>query len=412
MIARVVRTELRKLSHQLGPRLLVLLSAVAPFAFAGLLRLQNGTPADTLFGVHVHDSGSATSLVVLGFGATWAFPIIAGVLAGDLFSAEDRYATWKTLLTRSPDRDALFAGKVLAAGVAATAVLLIIAVASVVAGAVFTGHMSVVGLTGTQIDGGSAVARVLLSWLVCLPPLLAFTAVAVLLSVVTRNGIAGVIGPSLVNLVMQLLALVGSGVWVNALLVASGFHAWHGFFASPSFLTPLVIALVVSALWIAGCLAAARTLLARRDFTADVPRARPATRPALRLAAAFAAVVIVLALGQGVGPKAVTVARVQADVAQTFDNLVALQQARSGAARVALTTRAACQRRSAQADGPGDWTCRMEISAPALGATAIPPTLTTYDLTVQSNGCYKADAPPTRGSVTVLATFYGCFDWT
>ena len=40
------------------------------------------TPSDALFGVWVHTSAFAISLVVLGFAANWGFPIVAGVLAG------------------------------------------------------------------------------------------------------------------------------------------------------------------------------------------------------------------------------------------------------------------------------------------------------------------------------------------
>ena len=35
-----------------------------------------------------------------------------------------------------------------------------------------------------------------MSWLICVLPMLAFTSLAVLFSVVTRNGIIGVLGPS------------------------------------------------------------------------------------------------------------------------------------------------------------------------------------------------------------------------
>ena len=81
-----------------------------------MLKVQSGTPADALFGVWVHSSGFAISLVILGFAGNWGFPIIAGALAGDLFSSEDRHGTWKTILTRSCTREDVFAGKLLAVG--------------------------------------------------------------------------------------------------------------------------------------------------------------------------------------------------------------------------------------------------------------------------------------------------------
>ena len=111
----VYRAERRKLSTQLSTRLLALFCILGPFAFAGVLKIQTGSPADTLFGVWVHQSGLALSLVVLSFCGSWGFPVLAGVLAGDIFASEDRYGTWKMVLTRSSTRRDLFAGKLLAA---------------------------------------------------------------------------------------------------------------------------------------------------------------------------------------------------------------------------------------------------------------------------------------------------------
>ena len=37
------------------------------------------------------------------------------MVAGDIFSSEDHFGTWKTILTRSCSRGQLFAGKFLAA---------------------------------------------------------------------------------------------------------------------------------------------------------------------------------------------------------------------------------------------------------------------------------------------------------
>src|SRR5579862_7685828 len=96
--------------------ILVFICAIGLLAFAAILKVQSGTLSDALFGAWVHSSGFALSLVILGFAGTWGFPIVAGVLAGDLFASEDRHGTWKTILTRSCTREDLFAGKVLAAG--------------------------------------------------------------------------------------------------------------------------------------------------------------------------------------------------------------------------------------------------------------------------------------------------------
>src|SRR5579863_2068896 len=147
-VGDVYTTELQKLRAQLPTRLLALLAVLGPLAFAVLLKVQSGTPADALFGAWVHSSGFAVSLVTLGFAGAWGFPIIAGALAGDLFASEDRYGTWKTILTRSCSREDVFVGKVLAVGSLVAVIAALLAASSLVAGAAFVGLHPVVNLNG------------------------------------------------------------------------------------------------------------------------------------------------------------------------------------------------------------------------------------------------------------------------
>ena len=77
---------------------------VAPFAFAIFINTQSSVPADSLFGRWVQSSGFAIPFVLLGFAGIAGFPLIASVVAGDIFASEDRQSTWKTVLTRSCSR--------------------------------------------------------------------------------------------------------------------------------------------------------------------------------------------------------------------------------------------------------------------------------------------------------------------
>ena len=111
----VVGVECSKLLAQFKAQVLLAICILAPFAFAIAMRVQSSLPTDTLFGRAANESGFAVSLVVLGFAGLWAFPVLTGVVGGDLFSAEDRYGTWATVLTRSRSRAEIFAGKTLTA---------------------------------------------------------------------------------------------------------------------------------------------------------------------------------------------------------------------------------------------------------------------------------------------------------
>jgi len=423
----VYRAERRKLGAQVAIRVLAVVCALAPFAFGAVLALQSSLPADTLLGVWVHSSGYAVSLVVLGFCGYLGFPVVAGILAGDVFSSEDRYATWKSVLTRSRSRGEVFAGKCLAIFVLACGLLALTAVSSLLAGLVFTGDQATIGLAGNLVPAGEALWLLALSWLLSLPPLLAFAALAVLLSTASRSGIVGVVGPLLVALVMELLALVGNGSWMHALLITTAFTDWHGLLATPRFYAPVLIGTAASLAWIAVCLGGAWLIVRRRDF-AGPPMGRGAgwVRPARAVAAAAVAIVL-LGLAGGLGPAAITRARLQASVAAVFGRLTLLQQRELGryvSSHAKLDQLTGCYRHAARSVGPGDdWSCTITVLTSTTAAEPLQ-TSVTYELSVKSEGCYKADAPPSFvGSQTMtdarghsvlnpLFVIYGCFDTT
>ena len=128
------------------------------------------------------------------------------------------------------------------------------------------GAQPIVGLSGTLLQAPDASARVALAWLSVLPPVLALTAVAVLVSIVTRSSAAGVGLPVLVALGMQLLALIDGPELPRRLLITSAFGAWHGLLADPRFYGPLFDAMLVSAGYAAAALFLAYRTLRRREI--------------------------------------------------------------------------------------------------------------------------------------------------
>lgn len=421
----VYRAESRKLSAQLATRLLALVCLVGPFAFAVVLNAQSGTPADTLMGAWVHASGFAISLVVLGFCGAWGFPLMAGVLVGDMFSAEDRYGTWKTVLTRSVTRRELFAGKVLAAGAFSVALLALVTISSLAAGLVVVGAQSLVGLDGVLMSPGHCLALVLISWAVSVLPMLAFTSLAVLFSVASRNGIVGVLGPALVALVTQLLGLIGKGIWVHVLLVGSAFDGWHGLFTTEPFFGPLVVSSLVSVVWIVACLGASWAILRRRDFSGTPVTHRLGWVVPVRVVGVVIVVIALLAVAGNWGPVGVTRARLQDALAPEFNNITLLQQrlfGRQVPAGAQLAVRPNCNKRGSAAEGPGDWACTLDVYIPRPGRVPFQQTIVSYDVSVQANGCFKAQSPPAfvgqqtirdahgHSVVNPLFVVYGCLD--
>src|SRR6516164_5002403 len=113
-VARGYRFELVKQLAQWRVRILIGLCWVGPAVTVVVASGQSTLPADTLFGRAMHTTGWAGALVVLSFAGSWVFPLLTSVVAGDVFSSEDRLGTWRHILVvvRSPRR--IFAAKALA----------------------------------------------------------------------------------------------------------------------------------------------------------------------------------------------------------------------------------------------------------------------------------------------------------
>ena len=428
-ILNAYRTELTKLSSQLIVRLLALICVAGPFAFAVILKVQAGTPSDAIFGVYVHSSGLAVSLVVLGFAGNWGFPLIAGLVAGDLFAGEDRHNTWKTILTRSCSLGELVVGKLLAATSLAIGLLTLAAVSSLIAGIALVGAHGLVGLDGTVLGPGRALWLTGLAWAVCVPPLLAYVALAALFSIASRNGVVGVIGPIVIALATQLLDLIGRGVWVHLLLIGSAFSGFYGLVLRSPFLGPLVVTALSSLGWAIVLTAAGWAIARRRDFLLGAGRGAGWLAP-LRVVAMTIVVVTLLAVGSDLGPSGVTTRRLDRAVAGAFSNVSLLQQrliGRTPPPGAALQVQPYCSPRASVAStpsnsGPGDWLCTVYIYLPQPGSVPFQRTNVEYDVSVRWDGCFKAQSPPGfiggqtmadangRTVANPLFTVYGCLN--
>ena len=265
-IAAVVGVEAVKLGRQIKTYVMLAACLVGPFAFAAAIRLQSSLPTDTLFGRSVKESGFAIPLVLLGFAALWAFPLLTSIVGGDLFSAEDRYGTWKMVLTRSCSRADLFAGKVIAAVIVSMLAIWIFAASSIAAGVLVIGSGPLIDLSGIPLTSDHALPRVALAWASIVAPALAFTAFAVLLSVISRNSVIGVGLPVVIGLVMQLAAMLDGPEVLRRLLITSAFGDWHGLFVQPSYYGPLFDGTVLSSACLVLCLTLAFRHLQRRDI--------------------------------------------------------------------------------------------------------------------------------------------------
>ena len=243
---------------------------LVPLVFVIVLTIQTGGPNDIPLGRYIRETGLATPFVVLFFMSIWAFPLITALVAGDIVAAESHNGTLKTILTRSRNRGEIYAAKVLATFTYTVVVDLRDGCGrrdrrqhrvGVQRPDVALGHRP--SLRGMRSDCSPRASRSTRGrW----PAIAAF---GLLLSTVTRNSAAAVVGTLMWALLMQLLGVLPGTESIRPYLLGTQFQAWHGFLRTPADWVPVVRALWVCAFYVVIPLAAGYLVFLRRDVAGD-----------------------------------------------------------------------------------------------------------------------------------------------
>jgi len=266
-IGTVYRWELFKLRHQKRTYLGLGAAIIVPILFVVAIRLQHHHDhgGDFAFSSYLNRSGLAVPLVILLFGAVWMFPLITALVAGDIFASEDHNGTLKTIFTRSLERWQLFVGKTLAAATYAVTAILLCGTVAVVAGSLQSGFNSLQSLSGTIVAAPKALELVYVSFLIYMIPIMAIVCIGLMLSALTRNSAAAVVGTLMISLLIQLIGILPGLSGVAPYLLSTQFNAWQGLLRTPVDWTPIVRAVWVCALYGVPALATAFLVFLRRD---------------------------------------------------------------------------------------------------------------------------------------------------
>jgi ABC-2 type transport system permease protein len=264
-VLTVYRWELRKLRAQKRTYLGLGAAAAVPIIFCTAIAAGRGHPNDVAFGRYIHETGLAIPLVLLLFGSVWLFPLITALVAGDIISSEDRNATLKMILTRSVERQQVFAGKLLATVTYAVIAIAITGVVATGGGILASGFNPVTTLSGTVVSAPRGLLLVGGSLVVYLLPILAIACIGILFSAVFRNSGAAIVGTLMFSLLIQLLDIIPGLSGLHPYLLSTQFSAWQGLLRTPADWDPILRSLWVCALYGLPALAAAGLVFLRRD---------------------------------------------------------------------------------------------------------------------------------------------------
>jgi ABC-2 type transport system permease protein len=265
-VLNVYRWELRKLVSQKRTYLGLGLAILLPLIFVVSQLLRGHPPrADSIFASEIFQSGLATPVLMLTFLAPFFLPLIAALVAGDIVAAEDNNGTLKTILTRSVDRGQIFAAKVLAAATYGIAAVYVSAGVGTVAGVGAWGFHSVRTFSDTVVSAPKALLLIFAANAFFLVPLLAIVCIGVLLSTVSRNSAAAIVGTLGVTLVLAIVSQIPGLEGLHPYLLTTQYFAWQGLLRTPTDWSPILHSLWVCAVYAVPALIAAYLVFLRRD---------------------------------------------------------------------------------------------------------------------------------------------------
>ena len=261
------RWELRKLAAQKRTYLGFAIALVVPvfFVIAEHFNQHHGHGGDSIFFSEITQSGLVTPVLSLILASTFFLPLSTALVCGDIVANEDGNGTLKTILTRSVDRGQVFAAKVLAAFAYAAAAVFLAAFVATVAGVASWGFNDIVSLSGTVVPPGEALLLIFAANACYLIPIAAIVSIGVLLSTVTRNSAAAVVGTLAVTLVLALIPIIPGLEGARPYLLTTEYNAWQGLLRTPTDWSPILHSLWVCALYAVPSLFAAYLVFLRRD---------------------------------------------------------------------------------------------------------------------------------------------------
>jgi ABC-2 type transport system permease protein len=262
----VYRWELRKLVAQVRTYLGLGLLTLLPVIFVVFESLHHQhDQRDNIFAAQITQSGLATPVLMLLFMSGFFLPVVAALVAGDIFSNEDGNGTLKTILTRSVDRGQVFAAKTLAALSYAVLAVLVAASVATIAGIASWGFHSVRTYSGTLVSAPEALLLVAGANAAYLIPLFAVAAIGLMLSTVTRNSAAAVVGTIGIVILLFIIAQIPGLESIQPYLLTEQFQAWQGLLRTPTDWAPIAHSAWLCALYGVPALLAGYLVFLRRD---------------------------------------------------------------------------------------------------------------------------------------------------
>jgi ABC-2 type transport system permease protein len=224
---RLLRSELRLIAGRRRNQMGLLVLASVPIVMAIAVKVSEPEPGrGPDFLSSITSNGLFVPLAALGVEIGMFLPLAIAMLAGDAVAGEANIGTLRYLLTVPVQRTRLLAVKYASLCIGAVIGVTAVALPGAVIGIALFGTGPLTTLSGSQIDFGTAVWRLVLVMLYLASGLAGLAAVGLFISTLTEQPIAASIALLIFTILSWILDAVPQLGWLHPWLIV---HEWMAF---------------------------------------------------------------------------------------------------------------------------------------------------------------------------------------
>jgi len=224
---RLLRSELRLIAGRRRNQAGLAVLAAVPVILAVAVKVSAPRPGrGPDFLSSITSNGLFVALAALTVEMGLFLPLAVSTLAGDAIAGEANTGTLRYLLTVPVDRTRLLIVKLVSLCIGALWGVSAVAVAGAIAGIALFGTGPLTTLSGSQVDFGSALWRLLLVMLYLSAGLAALGAVGLFISTLTEQPIGATIALMIFTIISWILDSVPQLGWLHPWLIV---HEWLSF---------------------------------------------------------------------------------------------------------------------------------------------------------------------------------------
>ncbi len=224
---RLLRSELRLIAGRRRNQAGLAVLAAVPVILAVAVKVSAPRPGrGPDFLSSITSNGLFVPLAALTIEMGLFLPLAVSTLAGDAIAGEANTGTLRYLLTVPVDRTRLLVVKLVSLCIGALWGVCVVAVAGALVGIALFGTGALTTLSGSQVDFGSALWRLLLVMLYLSAGLAALGAVGLFISTLTEQPIGATIALMIFTILSWILDSVPQLGWLHPWLIV---HEWLSF---------------------------------------------------------------------------------------------------------------------------------------------------------------------------------------